>query len=262
MSSSNIIKGGGGKKEPVAFLYRPIADREAERPASSCDEFIPLAGNQRPPKPESQSVQAPPEPVDPVMAEGIQAISEEELDRQLLEAFERGVQEGRRHAEKGLANVFKAFRDASASLTALWDKIVRDSEEDLLKLAIMVARKVIQQEISQDRRILAGFVAAAVNGAAERNDIVVRLNPDDYRIFQANRQLYLSGVNEEKNVTLKPDETIPTGGCIVDTPVGAIDARVDVQLEEIYRRLIEERSVAVDAPRIVAEVDSYVRSEN
>lgn len=262
MSSSNIIK----SRDNVisAFNYTAL-DTTCERTSFVQGEFFPLAGNQQPEahQPVQETDRADDLVAEPVVSESIRAISEDELDQRLLDAFERGVQEGRKHAEKGLANVFKSFRDAAFNLSALWEKIVRDSEEDLLKLVVMVARKVIQQEITQDRRILAHLVATAVNGTAERNDIIVRLNPEDYRIFNANRQLYLDGVSEEKNVTLKPDESINPGGCVVDTPIGAIDAQVDVQLDEIYRRLLDERPATLESPRtLTAEVDQYVRSES
>jgi flagellar assembly protein FliH len=36
------------------------------------------------------------------------------------------------------------------------------------------------------------------------------------------------------------------GGCLVESSTGVIDARIEAQLDEIYRGLIEERSIFCD----------------
>jgi flagellar assembly protein FliH len=36
------------------------------------------------------------------------------------------------------------------------------------------------------------------------------------------------------------------GGCVVESSAGIIDARIEAQLDEIYRNLIEERSILYD----------------
>jgi len=270
MSSSNVIKTRQPGRGSVAeYSYEALQGGTRSASPLSQAQFVPLAGDKQRPveQPADNSNPADPEAsirVEAILNEGaVKAIPEEELDRQLLEAFEKGVQEGRRQAEKGLTNVFKALRDAVANVSTLWDKIVRDSEDDLLKLTMMVAKKVIQQEMIQDRRILANLVTAAVNSTAERDEVVIRLNPEDYKVINDNKQIFLAAVSGEKQMVLKPDESILPGGCIVDTTVGAIDARVDAQLDEIYQRLREEKPVfAEPSINLGKEVEQYARAEN
>ena len=42
------------------------------------------------------------------------------------------------------------------------EKIIKESEEELLKLAFMVAKKIIRQEIKHDRQILTQLVSEAL----------------------------------------------------------------------------------------------------
>jgi flagellar assembly protein FliH len=162
-----------------------------------------------------------------------------------------------------LANVFKALREAMEELSGLHDQVLRESEEDLLKLAIMVARKVIHQEIATDRLILAKVVSAAIGSASERDEIVIRLNPDDHRVVTAHKNLYLGGCSDDRLMELKSDDSIPPGGCIVDTAMGEIDARTDAQLDEIFRRLLEEKNNTISlAPRLAGEKDHHAYEEN
>ncbi len=248
---SKIIKSDLLKEQTVcAFDFSPLAgDGGAFVASTEGDEFIPLqirdctlpAGSVPPPPPQEAAV--PEEEPVPVTVAGI---SEDELQLQLTEAFNRGLEEGRRQAERGLSNVFKALRDGIAGLTDLRDKVMRESEEDLLTLSIMVARKIVQREISLDPQILAGVITTALDAVTDLDRVNIRLNPEDYALVSSDRARYITGVGRDNQVTLNPDEQIMRGGCMVDTPTGTIDARIETQLEEIFHRFMEERGTPVD----------------
>jgi flagellar assembly protein FliH len=190
-------------------------------------------------------------------------ITEEELTEKVRESFETGFEEGQRQAERGLSNVFKSLRRAIDEVTSLREQIFRESEEDLLRLSILVARKIIQQEISEDRRILTRIVAAALENAAERDDVVVRLNPEDYRLVTTHRQHYLQGIGDGRDLNMKPDDTVSQGGCVIDTVMGEIDARLESQLDEIHKRLLEDRGgMPVFSQSVLKDVEKYAYEES
>ncbi len=173
----------------------------------------------------------------------MQVIAEDEMQMQLSEAYARGLEEGRLAAERGLANVFKALREGTNALAALREKVLRGSEVDILKLAIMVARKIILQEVKQDRQILANIITATVACCSELEKITIRLNPDDYKIVMSDQQLFLSGRVDDSRIELAQDESIRLGGCMVETPTGTVDSRIESQLDEVFNRCLEERGI-------------------
>lgn len=175
--------------------------------------------------------------------EGMLYIAEDELQRQLADAYLRGTEEGRQVAERGLSNVFRAIREGADSLVALREKVLRKSEGDLLKLACLVAKKIILQEIRQDQAILAKIVAATVNCCTGREKITIKLNPVDYQTVMDNQQMLAESVGDGNRVTLAPDSTVMPGGCLVETPTGTVDARIEAQLEEVFNRCMEESGI-------------------
>ncbi|MEA5114722.1 MAG: FliH/SctL family protein [Geobacteraceae bacterium] len=190
-------------------------------------------------------------------------IPEEEHVRQVQESYDRGFEDGKRQAERGLANVFKALRDAVEDLSGMRGHILRETEEDILKLVFRIARKVIHQEITTDRLILAKIVSAAVNSSSERDEIVLRLNPEDHRLVTAHKNLYLNGLSEDRQLELKADDSVSPGGCIVDTIMGEIDARAETQLDEMFRRLNEEKNSSVNlGAKLPGEREPYAYEEN
>jgi flagellar assembly protein FliH len=167
-------------------------------------------------------------------------ISEDDLQGQLSDAYARGAEEGRQVAERGLAHVFKALRDGADTLAALREKVLRESEVDLLKLSSLVAKKIVLQEIKQDPQILANIVAATISCCSDQERITIRLSPDDYQMVMANRQII---PGDEGRVALVPDNAVKLGGCLVETTTGTVDARIESQLDEVYNRCMEERGI-------------------
>ena len=175
-------------------------------------------------------------------------ISEEELDQRISDSFNAGLKEGKELAERGLVNVFRALRSSSETIHHLREKILRESEDELINLAMLVARKVIIREITQDRSIIAAVVQNALAGLSAREEITVRINPDDYLLITSGRDELLSKELLNERLLLKPDPTVTTGFCLVDTTMGTVDASLDGQMDQIYRSLLEQRTapVAVD----------------
>lgn len=229
MFSSKIIrKGAEGHQvvtlEPLGDLVPP-AGEEVFRP-------VRLGGEEpeeiEEPEPEPE---APPPP----------CIPEEEADRRAREAYAEGLKKGRQQAESDLAKVSEALAHALLATGSLRAQVVHEAEEDLLRLSVSIARKVMMRELSLDPGIVAGIVHGAVELAADEGEIVVRLNPEEYRVVAYSQEMQVLS-RDRKRVTLKEDPAIGPAGCLVETARGTIDAGIEAQLEEIVRRLFEEKS--------------------
>jgi flagellar assembly protein FliH len=172
---------------------------------------------------------------------------EEELNRRVNEAFEKGLIHGKDLAERGLLNVFRSLRIASEGVHSLREKVMREAEDELVKLIMMVARKVILREIGMDRTILNNVVQAAIADLTDRGDITIRLNPDDYILITGSHEEFFRKELVTERMHLKSDPSVLQGCCLVDSEMGTIDAGIDAQLDEIFRRLLEERTLATDS---------------
>lgn len=260
MSSSKVFKSGQLAEHSISSVSYLVLSENSPTDELNLDSdgFKPFHFNGHDGKesiPETSSDGEVDVPVEMApLAEGMRVVSEDELQLALDEAFQKGIDEGRQAAERGLANVFKSLREGISAVTRLREKVLRESEDDLLKLSIMVARKIVQQEISHDPQILANIVAAAISGCTELDRINIRLNPEDYNLVASDRQPYFSGIGQHTHVALTPDDAILPGGCMVETVTGTIDARIEVQLDEVYRRFVEERGMPGGVPlKLLAE---------
>lgn len=245
MSLSRIIKSGSYPDQPVAdFSFNSFQKRAGLALQSVSDGFMPFF-HDRAPRPQENDGQESMDEASPLEEEndiyGMIRISEEELQRKIQDAFGKGAEEERKQADEDLAGIYSALSEAISVVSKLRERIVRESEDELLKLAFMVAKKIVRQEIKHDRRILVQLVSEALRGFPEQHDIVVSLHPEDYKVITSNREIFFAGIGEDRQITLKSDETTTLGGCVVESSSGVIDARIEAQLDEIYKGLVEER---------------------
>ncbi|MHB8058610.1 MAG: FliH/SctL family protein [Desulfuromonadaceae bacterium] len=236
MSSSKIIKmsdrSGTGVSE---FSFRNIGQSGGLSTAETgAGGFVPMTLFQ---VGDSQDLAVDAEP--PVIE-----ISEEDLSQRTSDAFNAGLKEGKDLAERGLVNVFRALRSSSETIHNLRDKILRESEDELINLVMLVARKVILHEVTQDRTILVGVVQNAIAALSAREEIIVHINPDDYLLVTSGHDQLLHSELINERLRLKPDPTVSSGFCLVETEMGTVDASLEGQLGQIYRSLVEQRTAA------------------
>jgi flagellar assembly protein FliH len=167
-------------------------------------------------------------------------IPEEEALALVRQAHAEGVRDGRAQAEAELSAASRALAAALSETAALHAKLLHDAEEDLLKLAVLIARKVLLRELSCDPGILGGLVRGAVELVPDADELLVRLNPEDHPVVASPE--FQALLRENPGISVKADLTVPRAGCLLETSRGNIDAGMDAQLDEILERLLEERS--------------------
>jgi len=250
MPSSKIIKAATTSLPICDFSFRPVSQSTAASAADQADEgssaFVPLEifdpsemGGRIGSHTHKPAVEAMPDIAG-------KFISDEELERELQESYQRGLQDGKNLAERGLLNVFKSMRTASEELQQLREKVLRDSEDDLLALVIAVARRVVHHEISQNRLLVTKVIKAALRNLSDRDQLIVRVHPDDQALLTTSQDQGLRQELAALNCTLKPDASLLPGSCQVETMLGTVDASFEGQLEEIYRQMLEERTSMVE----------------
>jgi len=250
MFLSRVIKSGAnGGKSIGAFSFSSFRDNSETTFPHAAEGFNPFfaGGDPHPGEEERNECIAEVTSGDESTSNnGIIMIEEEELERRIEEAFLKGAEEERKQADEDLAGICGALVEAISIVSRLRERIVKESEEELLKLSFLLAKKIVRQEIKQDRQIMAQVVCEALRVFPEQHDIVVCLHPEDYKVISSNRELFLAGVGNDRQITLKPDEAMTIGGCVVESSTGVIDARIEAQLDEIYRSLVEEKNILCD----------------
>jgi flagellar assembly protein FliH len=250
MPSSKIIKAATTNLPICDFSFRPVSQSTVASAADQVDEggtaFVPLEifdpselGGR------IGLVSAKPAAETAPEIPGA-FISDQQREQELQESYQRGLQDGKNLAERGLLNVFKSMRTASEELQQLREKVLRDSEDDVLALVIAVARRVIHHEISQNRHLVVQVIKAALRNLSDKDQLIVRVHPDDQAMLATSQDQNLRRELAALNCILKADAALLPGSCQVETMLGTVDASFEGQLEELYRQMLEERTTMAD----------------
>ncbi len=168
-----------------------------------------------------------------------------EADRLRAEAHAAGYAEGRAAGhEEGAAEVARvtcAFEGSVAGIEALQVEVVEAIERDALDLGLRLAAKIVAGVAELRGELISEAVRGALARVSERRRIAVLVNPADLDLVKGSiaEQAGAGGV---EHCEVRPDERVATGGAIVATEEGEIDASVWTQLERA--REVVEASLA------------------
>jgi flagellar assembly protein FliH len=104
-------------------------------------------------------------------------------------------------------------------------------EEDLVHLAIAVARRILHRELQVDPEALTGIVKAVVERVEAREVHRLLVAPFDLPFIQKR----LAELGLPSRVELSADSSLVRGSVVLETARGRIDASVETQLSEIER---------------------------
>jgi flagellar assembly protein FliH len=166
-------------------------------------------------------------------------------------AYEQGLRQGEEAAREALtaqlSPVLSAFQQATTEIAHLRTTVLQQAEEDIITLAFQLARKIIQYEALQHREVLAATLTRALEHVVEQNQIVVRVHPDDLHYATEIKEELGLARGDIKTLTVQGDTSIGRGGCLVESSLGTIDARIEAQFDELEQRFRAQYSVDREA---------------
>ena len=246
MPLSRIIKSNAASEEISSFNFNSISGSggiKQPEPKESLVGFMPLGifdtsevGSKVGIAPRAESSEQPEAPPG-------RFVPDEDMQKIQEESYQRGLEDGKSLAERGLQHVFRSLRTAVEDLQLLREKVLRESEDHLLDLVMAVSRKVLLREVRQDRQIVVKVIQKAIADLLKTDDLVIRVNPDDHALITSSADSLLKNEISAARFQLKPDPAVMIGGCLVETGLGTVDARIEAQLEEIFRAMQEEQAV-------------------
>ena len=149
------------------------------------------------------------------------------------EGFMKGEETGAESERNRLRNIFDTFEEAISELRELKEDLCFNLEKGAVELALAIAKKVVYHEVSVNKETLLGVLKGALEKVIDQEKIKIRINKLDLQFI--NESGYqISGLTENpKDVVIEGDDTISTGGCVIETGFGSIDARIDSQLQAV-----------------------------
>ena len=158
-------------------------------------------------------------------AEGIRSDAVSARDQSLKSGYAEGE-------AKGLAQVTEKL----IALDDLRKRFYETAEPEVIKLVVEIAEKIIGRIASQNQELIKSVVRQALEKAIGER-ITVKLHPEDYAVLMAGEHEFKDIIDRTKRLTFREDDSLSKGGCVLETEVGTIDARMETQLAAIKKAL-------------------------
>ncbi|HSZ81646.1 MAG TPA: FliH/SctL family protein [Polyangia bacterium] len=154
-----------------------------------------------------------------------------ERERARAEGFALGRDEGRADAAAALVGLLAAARaEAEAALARV--------EPAASAIAARMAERIVGRAVDLDPTLMAALAAEAVAACRTRGGVAqLRVHPDDLAPVVAARAALAEALGGQDALEIVADESVGRYGCVVDTAVGRVDARLTTQLEALCRAL-------------------------
>ncbi len=167
-------------------------------------------------------------------AEAIRRRAEEDGRQAAIRAAEQVIEE---RVGKQLATLLPAIQQATKQIAQSKDAWLTHWEQRAVHLAVRIAERVIHREIKRDPQITVAFVKEALELCSGSAELLVRMHPDDRTTLGAHVEALARAVARQGTAKVVSDETISPGGCRVETRFGAVDQRIEEQLNRMEEDL-------------------------
>ena len=161
--------------------------------------------------------------------------TDEAVQQQIEQARQQGYRQGQTEAAQAAAARVDAsigkLTQTIEELAAYRPRLRREAEEDVVKLALAIARRIIGRELSVDPDIILALVKAGIQKLDARDISRVSANPED----AAKIKSFLDSSNAPVRIEVSADSSLERGAVIFSTSRGTLDLSVNTQLAEIDR---------------------------
>jgi flagellar assembly protein FliH len=156
---------------------------------------------------------------------------ERRLQTEREAAFQAGRQAGLEQA-RAEADILKAQLARTISdVASMKVRLRAEAEQEIVRLALAIARKILHREACVDPDAIAGVLKAALARLAQREARRALVHPADADSLR--KHLSTSGLSPALQIVA--DNSLTPGALILETTHGSIDASMDSQLAEIER---------------------------
>ncbi|MCL2270242.1 MAG: flagellar assembly protein FliH [Treponema sp.] len=198
-------------------------------------------------------------------ADGIKSQAQEEADRIVAEARQKAQEletETRRTLEderkaaldqsreagrlegyaEGKIEVDRLIERTQVVLERAQDKrgeILSETEEEIINLVLLITRKVVKVISDTQRDVIISNVTQALRKVRDRGNIIIRVNLSDLKMTTEHTKDFIQMLEGAKSIQVVEDSSIDSGGCVIETEFGEIDARISSQLSELESKILE-----------------------
>jgi flagellar assembly protein FliH len=160
----------------------------------------------------------------------------EEIQEQArAEGFSQGLQEGRETGQQEFVARIQMLESMLGGLEKPFEELDNVVEQQLVQLAMLVARQLVRRELATDPEQVIGVVREALAALpVAARDVRLALHPEDAVLIRQALSMQDGG----QALQIVEDPVQGRGGCRVHTDTSQIDATVESRLNAVISKVL------------------------
>lgn len=168
--------------------------------------------------------------------------------------FDKGYSEGQSKIMEDLHNKIKSVEILANSALEIKKEIILSSERDILDLTIAIAERIIREKLNISPEILLNIIKSALNQVKDKEEIKILVNPSITKYLYEHSEDLKNSIKGIKNIKIIEDRTIRPDGALIESMESKIDARLETQIEEITKQLLQQAEETIITEEKIEEI--------
>ncbi len=164
----------------------------------------------------------------------------------LAGAFERGFEAGKSETAQLLwAKYDEKLKEATNDFLSLVQEFAeerkkydQDFDRAIVTLALAIARRIVAREMDIDEGAVLARSREALRKIIGVERVKIHVSPADDEYIKEHRNDLSAYADSVREIAIESDEKVERGGCIIESELGNIDARVSTQFELVEEALV------------------------
>lgn len=166
-----------------------------------------------------------------------------EKARHIIEDAEAECDSIRQRArEDGIAKGLAEWNEILARANQRAEQLEKTWEETMLRLSVRVAEKIIGQEVQLRPETIVSIVHEVLRGARPGKQLTIQVNEADVQQARTRIDRLKESLSASAEIQIVGSATVARGGCMVESELGIIDARLETQLKSLEDVLVRAMS--------------------
>ena len=157
------------------------------------------------------------------------------------EAYEKGLVEGHEKARVDFAAemtpVYESFQNWLKQCDEIKHEFYVANEKAMIQMLMQAGRYVILRELKTDTDYIKRLCSEVIDKVGAKDYVRIQLNSEDFARMEEIRDFLKVEFPDLKNMQFEVTDSLPLGGCKVETDLSRINASVETQLQSVRTTL-------------------------
>jgi flagellar assembly protein FliH len=152
-------------------------------------------------------------------------------------AFQKGFIEGKRvgfeSGTKKVDPVINSLNQALGQLENIRKEIHEALEKEVARLALAIAKKIVCHEVKTNHETVVCVAREALGRVENPGKVKIKLHPGDLQFIKDTQTQLSRFLHNVESIRFEAEASIQSGGCLIETDMGDLDARIEKQFQAI-----------------------------